>query len=50
MPSVLIHRCWPNVIAMKYPSSTICSSVKWPRSRSKSASSAPFGFQTIALV
>jgi hypothetical protein len=49
MPSVLIHRCWPGVSAMKKPSSTSSGFEKCSRSFAHRASSAISAFQTMAL-
>jgi hypothetical protein len=49
MPSVLIHRCWPSVSAMKKPSSTSSGFEKCSRSFAHRASSAISAFQTMAL-
>lgn len=50
MPSVLIHRCCPNVSATKKPNSTSSGTVKWRWSSAQSASSAMSAFQMMALV
>ena len=50
MSSVLIQRCWPNVKAMKNPSSTSSWTEKLARSRSQSPSSAIEESHMIALV
>jgi hypothetical protein len=50
MSSVLIQRCWPEVRAMKKPSSTSSGSVKCWWSCAQRASSASDGSKRIASV